>query len=86
MPAEIPADNVGLVETQTFSCADEFVLQCGEVLHGFELKYETYGVLNEDRSNAVLICHALSGNQHAAGYHSMADAKPGWWDSCIGPG
>ena len=86
MPAAIPADSVGLVDTHTFACSDAFVLQCGETLPGFELKYETYGTLNADRSNAILICHALSGNQHAAGYNSMEDAKPGWWDSCIGPG
>ena len=86
MPAAIPADSVGLVDTHTFACSDAFVLQCGETLPGFELKYETYGTLNADRSNAILICHALSGNQHDAGYNSMEDAKPGWWDSCIGPG
>ena len=47
---------------------------------------ETYGELNQDRSNAILICHALSGDHHAAGFHSESDAKPGWWDHCIGPG
>jgi len=52
----------------------------------YDLVIETYGELNENRSNAVLICHALSGHHHAAGYHSMEDRKPGWWDSCIGPG
>ena len=45
-----------------------------------------YGELNAQRSNAVLICHALSGNHHAAGYHSPDDKKAGWWDECIGPG
>ena len=48
--------------------------------------YETYGALNAAGSNAVLICHALSGSHHAAGYHAETDAKPGWWDACIGPG
>ena len=56
------------------------------MLPGFELVYETYGELNAARSNAVLICHALSGDHHAAGYHAPDDAKPGWWDACIGPG
>jgi len=85
MPSEIPADSVGLVDTQTFTYTKGFVLQCGETLHGFELKYETYGTLNPDASNAILICHALSGNHHAAGYNSPDDNKPGWWESCIGP-
>ena len=61
-------------------------LTCGRVLAGYELAYECYGELDEQRSNAVLICHALSGNHHAAGYHSPDDKKPGWWDECIGPG
>src|SRR5690606_9077363 len=61
-------------------------LDCGRVLPSYELIYETYGVLNDSHSNAVLICHALSGDHHAAGYHSMDERKPGWWDSAIGPG
>src|SRR5690606_19580299 len=52
----------------------------------YQLVYETYGELNTARSNAVLICHALSGHHHAAGYHSPNDRRPGWWDGCIGPG
>jgi len=60
-------------------------LECGTTLPAYDLIYETYGTLNEERNNAVLICHALSGNHHAAGYHSMEDRKPGWWDSAIGP-
>lgn len=61
-------------------------LQCGKTLPGYELAYETYGTLNAARSNAVLVCHALSGHHHAAGYHSPSDSKPGWWDTAIGPG
>jgi homoserine O-acetyltransferase len=63
-----------------------FTLQCGETLAGFELVYETYGELNSQRSNALLVCHALSGNHHAAGYHDPADKRPGWWENCVGPG
>ena len=79
-------DSVGVVVPQRFQAADDFPLQCGEALHGFAMVYETYGALNAAGSNAVLICHALSGNHHAAGYHSEEDDKPGWWDACIGPG
>ena len=86
MPEKIPADSVGLVETEYQSFREPLALDCGRSLPGFTLAYETYGTLNEDKSNAFLICHALSSDQHAAGYHSMDDAKPGWWDSCIGPG
>lgn len=57
------------------------------MLNTYELVYETYGTLNADHSNALLICHALSGDHHVAGYHQDADlSKPGWWDNCIGPG
>lgn len=78
--------SVGIVTPSTFTHAAPFRLQCDEVLEGFELVYETYGTLNEDRRNAVLVCHALSGNHHAAGYHSADEPKAGWWDACIGPG
>ena len=59
-------------------------LDSGKVIDEYNLKYETYGNLNEERTNAVLICHALSGNHHAAGYYENDD-KPGWWDNMIGP-
>ena len=52
----------------------------------YDIAYETYGELNTSGSNAILICHALSGDQHAAGYHSTEDKKAGWWESSIGPG
>ena len=80
------AGSVGLVEPRLARFEEPFELQCRESLPGFELVYETYGELDANRGNAVLICHALSGDHHAAGYHSPDDAKPGWWDSCIGPG
>ncbi len=82
----LPADSVGIVKPRRFHWDAPFALQCGETLPGFDLVYETYGTLNADRSNAILICHALSGNHHAAGYHAPDDRKPGWWDTCVGPG
>tara|TARA_B100000965_G_scaffold367568_1_gene353619 strand:+ start:2499 stop:3626 length:1128 start_codon:yes stop_codon:yes gene_type:complete len=59
-------------------------LSSGKVLEEYTLKYETYGTLNKDKSNAVLVCHALSGNHHAAGIYSDEE-KPGWWNNMIGP-
>jgi homoserine O-acetyltransferase len=86
MPTVFPHDSVGLVTPQIAHFANPLALACGRHLADYHLIYETYGQLNANASNAVLICHALSGHHHAAGYHSQADAKPGWWDSCIGPG
>jgi homoserine O-acetyltransferase len=86
MPETIPADSVGLVSPSTLHVDSPLKLDCGRTLSSYDLVYETYGELNADHSNAVLICHALSGDHHAAGYHSMADRKPGWWDTAIGPG
>ncbi|MGN8200011.1 homoserine O-succinyltransferase MetX [Salinisphaera sp. RV14] len=86
MAMESPAHSIGIVEPQTLHIDEPLALDCGKQLAEFDLVYETYGTLNVARSNAVLICHALSGNHHAAGYHSEADAKPGWWNKCIGPG
>ena len=78
-------NSVGLVVEQVYQENKPFILKSGDELPGFKLVYETYGKLNTERSNAVLICHALSGHHHAAGAHSEDDKKPGWWDSCIGP-
>ena len=86
MPETIPADSVGLVKPQKLAFDTPLALDCGRSLSSYELVYETYGELNADASNAILICHALSGDHHAAGYHSEEDRKPGWWESCIGPG
>lgn len=86
MPEQIPNDSVGLVTPQIHHFDQPLTLRSGRVLPSYDLVYETYGELNADKSNAVLICHALSGDHHAAGYHSMEDNKPGWWDSAIGPG
>ncbi len=79
--------SVGIVQPQSVDITDPLRLACGLVLNEYHLVYETYGELNADKSNAVLICHALSGHHHAAGYHTdNPEEKPGWWDSCIGPG
>lgn len=85
MPEVIPPDSVGVVTPQILDFNTPLELDCGRILNTYSLIYETYGELNADRSNAVLICHALSGDHHAAGYHSMDDKKPGWWDTYIGP-
>ena len=82
----IPENSVGLVSPQTLNIDKPIQLQSGTTLESHELVYETYGTLNSDGSNAVLICHALSGDHHAAGYHSQDEKKPGWWDTAIGPG
>ncbi len=78
--------SVGLVTPRLERFEAPFALASGATLPGFELAVETYGELNAAGSNAVLVCHALSGHHHAAGYHSEADRKPGWWDCAIGPG
>jgi len=79
---------VGVVQTKYFRFGlppDELILESGEKLGPITVAYETYGKLNDQRSNAVLILHALSGDAHAAGLH-RGDEKPGWWDDMIGPG
>lgn len=86
MAQPFPADSVGLVSPQTLDIDQPLQLDCGRSLPSYQLVYETYGTLNADASNAVLICHALSGDHHAAGYHSSESKKPGWWENCIGPG
>ena len=78
-------NSVGIVSPQTLAINEPFKLTSGTVLNGYELRYETYGLLNNTASNAILICHALSGDHHAAGYHSDTDTTPGWWDHYIGP-
>ena len=81
-------NSVGIVETKYVTFAQpphELLLEGGQKLGSITLAYETYGELNSDKSNAVLIAHALSGDAHAAGYHE-GEKDPGWWDSMIGPG
>ncbi len=86
MPEDFPADSVGLVRPQTMAFDTPLELACNRALGPYELVYETYGQLNATASNAILICHALSGHHHAAGFHDFDDRKPGWWNHYIGPG
>jgi len=78
-------DSVGIVETKYFHAESPFILESEAILDELTIAYETYGSLNREKDNAVLICHALSGDAHAAGYHK-GDEKPGWWEEMIGPG
>ncbi len=78
-------DSVGFVETKYFNIDDSFVLESGRTLEDITVAYETYGELNGDKSNAILVCHALTGDAHAAGWHK-GSKKPGWWEIVIGPG
>jgi homoserine O-acetyltransferase len=81
--------SVGIVERKYYTFSqppDELALESGEKIGPVTVAYETYGHLSEQRDNAVLIVHALSGDAHVAGYHSRTDKKPGWWDIIIGPG
>ncbi|HQT81030.1 MAG: homoserine O-acetyltransferase [Ferrovum sp. 37-45-19] len=74
------------IHPQFIHFAEPIALSSGTVLPGYELVYETYGKLNQDRSNAVLICHALSGNHHVAGTYNGDPKTVGWWDNMVGPG
>ena len=78
-------ESAGQVQTQCYSIPDEVALEHGERLGGVVVAYETYGRQNPEKSNAILVCHALSGDAHAAGWH-RGEEKPGWWDVVIGPG
>ena len=81
--------SVGVVEKQFFSFGQppgELILESGQRLGPVTIAYETYGQLDKDAGNAVIIFHALSGNSHAAGVYSDRDEKPGWWDNMVGPG
>jgi homoserine O-acetyltransferase len=78
-------NSIGYVKPTIVTIKNPLKLLSGRVLSQYNLTYETYGSLNKDGSNAVLICHALSGNHHVAGYYEGED-KPGWWNNMIGPG
>jgi homoserine O-acetyltransferase len=78
--------SVGIVKTAYADFDVELQLESGRLLGPIRLAYETYGALNAERSNAILVCHAWTGDAHAAGRHTGEDRKPGWWDDMIGPG
>jgi homoserine O-acetyltransferase len=79
------ANSIGIVSAQRASFDTPLVFRSGAVLPRYELVYETYGTLNADKSNAILVCHALSGNHHVAGYYAEDPKNVGWWDTMIGP-
>ncbi len=86
--AATASGSVGVVVTQTarlFTAADALPLADGSRLSPVDVAFETYGTLNAARTNAVFVCHALTGDAHAAGFHE-GDTRPGWWDNLIGPG
>ena len=79
-------NSVGIVSAQRAQFDTPLVFRSGAVLPRYELVYETYGELNADKSNAILVCHALSGHHHVAGYYADDTGNIGWWDNMIGPG
>lgn len=77
--------SVGQTKTKYFSIEEKIMLESGVEFGPVQVAYETYGTLNTDCDNAILLLHALTGDAHAAGYHDMNDKKPGWWDDMVGP-
>ena len=85
----ISQKSVGIVKTSIIRLIEEdkpLHLSSGKTIAPVDVAYETYGRLNENADNAILVCHALSGDAHVAGFHSVEDKKPGWWDIMVGPG
>lgn len=77
--------SIGTVETQYYTLEEDLELETGNIIKNPTIAYETYGTLNAQKSNAIYVCHALTGDAHAAGWHD-GDKKPGWWNIIIGPG
>jgi len=82
----VSAKSVGVVSPQSARFTEPVRLKSGAVMDAYELVYETYGRLNADRSNAVLVCHALNAAHHVAGHYADDPDNVGWWDNMIGPG
>ena len=80
------SNSIGIVSAKHAQFDTPLVFRSGAVLPRYELVYETYGKLNADKSNAILVCHALSGHHHVAGYYADNAENIGWWDNMIGPG
>ena len=86
MTKMIAPQSVGVVAPQRAEFTEPLPLRSGGTLDAYHLVFETYGTLNADRSNAVLVCHALSGSHHVAGTYADAPHNVGWWDNLVGPG
>jgi homoserine O-acetyltransferase len=87
MTTAVSFDNPALVAPpHTVRVAEALALDCGRVLPGHTVSFETYGTLAPARDNAILVCHSLTKGAHAAGRHVPGDPRPGWWDAAIGPG
>jgi homoserine O-acetyltransferase len=82
----VASNSIGIVSAQRAIFDNPLTFSSGAVLPRYELVYETYGTLNADKSNAILICHALSGHHHVAGYYADDTKDIGWWDNMVGPG
>ena len=80
------SNSIGIVSAQRATFDTPLTFKSGAVLPRYELVYETYGQLNADKSNAILICHALSGHHHVAGFYADDPKNVGWWDNMVGPG
>jgi len=78
--------SIGIVSPQVMHFAEPLPLQSGAALADYSLTYETYGTLNADKSNAVLVCHALNASHHVAGVYADDPDNVGWWDNMVGPG
>ncbi|HTQ77127.1 MAG TPA: homoserine O-acetyltransferase [Burkholderiales bacterium] len=86
MSQTLDPSSVGAVAAKRARFAEPLRLKSGAVLPEFELAYETYGELNAERSNAVLVCHALNASHHVAGFYADQPDNVGWWDNMVGPG
>ena len=81
-----PGRSVGAVVARSARFDTPLPLACGRTLDAYELAYETYGTLDADGANAVLVCHALNASHHVAGYYAGDPDTVGWWDNMVGPG